>query len=242
MLPDGEVLVAGGFDGGALPGAELYDPVAGTWSVTGNLSNARYLHTATLLANGQVLVAGGLDSNIAASPTAELYDPASRSWTETGSLTAGRYWHTATLLDNGEVLAVGGFDSLVNVLGSAELYEPGTAGTTTVDGHGAINTNDGLASFIFNASESGQSGSGTFSYKDPDGGLSIAKGQIDELTIDGSSARFSGKGRTNDGSQVRFRVRVSDGSETGNPDTFSINLSTGYSAGGDLTRGDITIH
>jgi hypothetical protein len=60
MLTNGMVLVAGGYSGtGALASAELYNPTAGTWAYTGSLNTARYYHTATLLTNGWVLVAGG---------------------------------------------------------------------------------------------------------------------------------------------------------------------------------------
>ena len=67
--------------------AELYDPASGTWTVTGSLNTGRSSHTATLLPNGKVLVAGGFDS---AFTSAELYDPASGTWTATGSLNTGR--------------------------------------------------------------------------------------------------------------------------------------------------------
>src|SRR5438874_3619000 len=69
--------------------------------VTGSLGTARNGHTATLLPNGKVLVAGGRNGNsILAS--AELYDPASGSWSATASLTTPRFFHTATLLPNGK--------------------------------------------------------------------------------------------------------------------------------------------
>src|SRR5204863_449474 len=99
-LPNGKVLVAGGYDGvNYLSSAELYDPASGTWTATGGLGTARFVHTATLLPNGKVLVAGGLDSSgILAS--AELYDPASGTWTATGDLGTTREDHTATLLPN----------------------------------------------------------------------------------------------------------------------------------------------
>jgi hypothetical protein len=75
LLSDGTVLVAGGgvFEGSA--SAELYDPASGTWTETGDLLNVRFVHTATLLPNGKVLVAGGLDEHFPpiATASAELY-------------------------------------------------------------------------------------------------------------------------------------------------------------------------
>ena len=73
LLPNGKVLVAGGFNGGELSSAELYDPASGTWTAIGSLTTARYQHTATLLPNGKVLVAGGGGTSGALS-SAELYD------------------------------------------------------------------------------------------------------------------------------------------------------------------------
>ncbi len=70
------VLTAGGSDNGTsgLPSAELYDPANGTFTPTGNLNTARFDHTATLLNNGMVLMAGGYNNAFLAS--AELYEPA----------------------------------------------------------------------------------------------------------------------------------------------------------------------
>jgi hypothetical protein len=76
---------------------------------------ARFAHTATLLPNGMVLVAGGSDS------TAELYDPSTGSFSTTGAMGTGRSGHSATLLLNGKVLVVGG-GSFVP-LATAELYK-----------------------------------------------------------------------------------------------------------------------
>ena len=76
LLPDGRVLVTGGYDGGAsvFASAEIYDPALGTWSLTGSMSTACYEHRATLLADGRVLVTGGADgSSIVAS--AEIFSP-----------------------------------------------------------------------------------------------------------------------------------------------------------------------
>jgi hypothetical protein len=101
----------------------------GTFTATGNLNTGRFHHTATLLPNGTVLIAGGLYSTppTPTTPffdfldTAELYDPATRRFTPTGNMTAHRAYHTAVLLANGKVLMVGGGYSP-----SAELYDPDT--------------------------------------------------------------------------------------------------------------------
>src|SRR5438094_5551517 len=76
---------------------------------TGSLATGRLYHTATLLPNGKVLVAGGTNSNSGeVFASAELYDPATGVWTNTGRMVYGRYRHTATLLTNGKVLVTGG--------------------------------------------------------------------------------------------------------------------------------------
>jgi Galactose oxidase, central domain len=100
---------------------------------TGSLATARDDHTATLLPNGKVLVAGGSNNNGVNFASAELYDPATGTWTKTGSLTAGRTRHTATLLPNGKVLVAGGYDVFGNPFASAELYDP-ASGTWTETG------------------------------------------------------------------------------------------------------------
>ena len=90
------------------------------------MSTARDAHTATLLPNGKVLVAGGYNSTSGYLSSAELYDPASGTWTATGSLSTARGYHTATLLPNGKVLVAGGYNSTSGYLSSAELYDPAT--------------------------------------------------------------------------------------------------------------------
>ena len=104
---------------------------ADSWTNTGSLNIARASHTATLLANGMVLVAGGTGTNGSPTNSAELYDPTSGTWTTTGSMNYARYLHTATLLTNGKVLVAGGETN--GSLASAELYDP-VAGTWTITG------------------------------------------------------------------------------------------------------------
>jgi len=100
---------------------------AGTFQKTGSMNVARNAHTATLLANGEVLVAGGDDSSFGGSPlaSAELYNPATGLWTLTGSMTVPRESHQAVRLQNGQVLVAGGANA-GGTLNSAELYNPAT--------------------------------------------------------------------------------------------------------------------
>lgn len=142
LLPDGRVLVVGGFYtstvGPPIPisSAELYDPATGAWSTTGSLVTARGGHTATLLPNGKVLVAGGKTFTNSLAST-ELYDPATGIWTTSGSMATARDIHTATLLGNGTILVAGGSStsnsSSFSLLASAELYDP-PSGTWTPTG------------------------------------------------------------------------------------------------------------
>src|SRR5207237_978861 len=95
---------------------------AASWVTNSPMATARRLHTATLLLNGKVLVAGGR-STTAHLSGAELYDPATGAWTPTSNpLNTARDTHTATLLPNGKVLVAGGYGT--NYLSSAELYDP----------------------------------------------------------------------------------------------------------------------
>ena len=124
LLPNGEVLVAGGHIFGGRANAELYDPATRVWTAAGRFTPHREDHTVTLLPNGQVLVAGGSNGfNTLAS--AELYDPATGLWTKTGRMVNARLVHTAALLPNGKVLVAGGSNGSVS-LASAELYDPAT--------------------------------------------------------------------------------------------------------------------
>lgn len=128
-LPNGKVLAAGGSTNGygdsAFTSCELYDPATAVWTNTGSMSSARQLHTATLLPNGKVLVAGGatmFPTNVPYA-SAEIFDPGTGTWSTTGSMAAARYNHQAILLPTGKVLVCGG-NNASSFLTSAEIYDP----------------------------------------------------------------------------------------------------------------------
>jgi hypothetical protein len=95
VLNNGKVLAAGGGFGGTttLSSAELYDPNSGTWALTGSMNFPRVIHTATLLADGRVLVVGGYghDGSAQGDCSAEIYDPSTGTWSITGALSIGRH-------------------------------------------------------------------------------------------------------------------------------------------------------
>jgi WD40 repeat protein len=123
LLTNGKVLVSGGLDtkGAPLASAEVYDPVAKTFSPTsGNMPNKAAGHTATLLLSGKVLVVGGGNSS------SEIYDPVTNSWSSAGGISGQRTYHTATLLPTGKVLIAGGSDQSGKTMNTAMLYDPAT--------------------------------------------------------------------------------------------------------------------
>ncbi len=102
---------------------------AAGWAFAGPLNTIRSDHTATLLTDGRVLVAGGYNSTSGFMAQAELYEPATGQWTAVSPLGNARADHTATLLPNGKVLVVGGYNAS-GPLAGVELYDP-VGGTWT---------------------------------------------------------------------------------------------------------------
>jgi Galactose oxidase, central domain len=158
LLQDGKVLIVGGLSSSSGSGssgvdpatqsAELYDPSSGTFTkLTAPLVAPRALHTATLLQDGKVLIAGGLDTGGSGSllASAELYDPATQTFVKTGDMKHGHAFHAAAILPDGKVVIAGFAGSLTDMLGGglsggtatpppnsndplggAELYDPAT--------------------------------------------------------------------------------------------------------------------
>ena len=110
---------------------DVYDPALGTWSAVASLGTVRQGHTATLLPDGRVLVAGGSGTSGRLN-SAEVYDPALGTWSGTGSLGAARGEHSATLLPDGQVLVAGGYNGS-GPLSTAQVYDP-ALGTWSLTG------------------------------------------------------------------------------------------------------------
>ena len=109
----------------ALTLPEVQGAKAAAFTNTGPLITPRQYHTATLLPNGKVLVAGGSDGT-GTIQSAELYEPINGIWTAIGRLRSARLGHTATLLPNGKVLVAGGWNPSQGYLSNAELFDPST--------------------------------------------------------------------------------------------------------------------
>lgn len=134
LLVDGRVLVAGGTNaanigGGPQAQAVVYDPATDRWSSAGRLANTRVRHAAVRLADGRVLVMGGMDESQRPGvllDTAELFDPATNAWTTTGALAVARWYHAAAMLGDGRVVVAGGGSENWAMPEFAEMYDPAT--------------------------------------------------------------------------------------------------------------------
>lgn len=185
LLPNGKVLITGGSrvvnDYSDFPNnntAEIYDPVTGLFSLTGNMNFPRYGHTATLLPNGKVLITGGWGVTGVLS-SAEIYDPDAGKFTITGPMSVGRAMHVATPLPDGDVLITGGTDQT-----TTEIYNPGTGIFTTRGSllirrsyHSAILLPDGQVLIAGGSGPDGWAPASVEKY-DPTSGTSVSMGDL----------------------------------------------------------------
>lgn len=149
-LTDGRVLVTGGSDGSAIyKTSEIFDPLANAWTTIAapagmmtfnGVDTARQLHTATLLADGRVLIAGGLGVErlngqapaVEAITSAFIFDPVQNAFLPAGAMPTGRMWHSATLLGNNRVLVAGGMDAQLATVRTAAVFNPADGTWTNV--------------------------------------------------------------------------------------------------------------
>jgi WD40 repeat protein len=214
LLPDGRVLIVGGRAPTAMPQiiafAQLYDPSAkpqsnsptrGAFGATGPMVHPRAQHAAVRLADGRVLVVGGVDEDASPIASAELYDPATGRFSSTGSMAHSRDIPDATLLPDGRVLVTGGYDGTGGAIASAELYDPATG---SFSGAGSMNYPrvDFTASLL------------------PDGQVLIAGGQPSQNSVpvvaaaelyDPSTGTFTTTGSTREARSSHTATLLSDG-------------------------------
>jgi len=150
-LQNGDVLITGGASSFsptiALDTAEIFNPSTNTFTAISNkMQSARTNHTATLLPDGKVLLAGGRDNNGNELNTVEIFDPTTQSFTVVpGTMSVPRSRHAAVLLNNGTVLVMGGF-----LLGTAEVFHPVTNTFTSLSSSMTISRWDFTASLLPN--------------------------------------------------------------------------------------------
>lgn len=176
LLNNGNVLLASGYRGWRLdpgPGkssdpfaqAIIYNAGTGHWQATGDLFIQRWLHTATKLADGTVLVAGGLPSTLTpgnpTTPDAEVYEPnvtdpatgAMGRWVPVTPMPTGRADHQAVLLADGRVLVAGGTDTSGNLVTDSLVFNP--AGDTWSDGGSMITGRGGFVAALLSSAPCG---------------------------------------------------------------------------------------
>jgi DNA-binding CsgD family transcriptional regulator len=139
LVDDGSVIVMGGLDTdtgiGCLRSVERYDPASNRWKDEAFMPDGRCSHSATLLDDGRILVAGGYFERpedyrdpLPVTAAASIYDPETDGWTEVDPMSTARRNHRATLLDNGRVLVVGGLTTEGDPIATAEIFNPAQGG------------------------------------------------------------------------------------------------------------------
>ena len=186
LLTDGDVLYTGGESGWenlrpiVSNTADLARRASGLFESTGSMAIGREAHAATLLADGRVLVTGGvIPSGIWWIPIseAEIYDPTSGTFAVVGNMNVARAYHTSTLLPNGKVLITGG-GYPTNSVNSAELFDPAT-GSFTPTGQMTTARTSATATLLLNGRVLIVGGGGTTAeLYDPSTGLFTPTGSV----------------------------------------------------------------
>lgn len=211
----------------------------GSLNPVGAMIDARFNHTATLLNDGKVLIAGGREKQGTVLNTAELYDPATGQFTSTGQLSARRVGHTATLLPDGKVLIAGGSDSefFYGALSSAELYDPRT-GTFSPTGEMSVKRLAHKATLLTNGKVliTGGQGEGWANHDlaeiyDPDKGTFTFAARMTEKRADHAATRLAdGRVLITGGSDARYGpIQVSATAEIYDP------LKNSFTATGEMS-------
>jgi hypothetical protein len=189
-LPNGEVLIAGGNGAGVLclNSAELFNPLNGTFTPTGSMTDAHcFAHTTTVLQNGEVLITGGEDQTGNLVNTADMYDPTTGQFECSGlggadpntgyclsTLTDTRFLDTATLLQDGSVVIAGGNDG--SIVNTAEIFDP-VSGTFGCSSLGGVNPNTGFCNNTM--TDSRQNHTATLIVTGPNAGDVLIAGGLD---------------------------------------------------------------
>ncbi len=198
LLPDGTVLIVGGYGAGAMSTSEIYDPRTGASEQAANPVTGRAAHRATELSDGRILISGGNGEAGSVLSSVEAYDPTAGEFNQVGSLTTPRVGHTQTLLDDGSVLIVGGtsgWRSATKILATAEIFDPKTDTSILVGDmqtprykHAAVLLSDGRVLVIGGSDEND------------------FRGRYDTAEIyDPSTCTFTETGRL---SSARFKLRT----------------------------------
>lgn len=153
LLPDGEILLLGGFgaDHKAVADAYLVDRTGKAQKLKAQLHAPRAGHTATVLPDGAVLVFGGVNASGNIVTAAEIFDPVAQSFSSVSTRLVPRAFHSATLLTDGTLLIAGGVEQNHVFPADVQKWDYRTGQVTTFDallavprqGHSAALLSDG---------------------------------------------------------------------------------------------------